>query len=74
MKPSQNLCPLSLWGLSLATSPVILIIPVLQIVGEVTTEVGKMSEELFRSHRLPLLYFPEFDRESSLLRREREHN
>jgi hypothetical protein len=63
MKPSQNLSPLSLWGLSLATSPVILIIPVLQIVGEVTTEMGKMSEELFRSERLPLLYFPELDRD-----------
>lgn len=48
-------------GLSIATSPFILSILLLYLLSEFMTEFGKASEEIFRSERLPLLNFPNFE-------------
>jgi hypothetical protein len=70
MKPNQNFCLFSLFGLSLATSPVIFMLPILKILGEMSIELGKMSEELFRPDLLPLLHFSQFEREAALRERD----
>ena len=49
-------------ALSIATSPFILCIWLLYFLSEFMTEFGKASEEIFRSERLPILNFPNFDR------------
>lgn len=55
MKPNNTSCLFSFLGLSIATSPFILSILTIHLLGEFMTELGKISEELFRSERLPLL-------------------
>ncbi len=55
MKPNNNSDLLSFLGLSIATSPFILGILTVHLLIESMTELGKMSEELFRSERLPLI-------------------
>lgn len=50
-----------LLGLSFATSPFIISILTLYLLTEFITELGKASEEIFRSDRLPILNFPNFD-------------
>ncbi|MGL5795507.1 MAG: hypothetical protein ACRC06_14130 [Waterburya sp.] len=52
---------MSFLGLSVATSPVIISILTLYLLTELMTELGKASEEIFRSERLPILNFPNFD-------------
>lgn len=54
----------TLW-LSLATSPFLMACLGLRSVTEWLTEAGKMSEEVFRGDRLPLLNFPESDPKNS---------
>ena len=53
-------------GLSFATSPFIISIFVLHILGEWLQSMGKSSEEIFRAQQLPLLHFSDkkFDDES----------
>ncbi len=63
MKSNNTSCLFSLLGLSLATSPFILTILAAHILSELMAELGKVSEELFRPERLPILNFPELDRE-----------
>jgi hypothetical protein len=48
-------------ALSIATSPFILSILLLYLLSEFMTEFGKASEEIFRSERLPILNFSNFD-------------
>ena len=48
-------------GLSLATSPFIATLLFVYLVTEFMTELGKTSEEIFRSERLPILNFADFD-------------
>ena len=61
MKTNHPSDLLSLFGLSLATSPFIISILTLYLFGELMTELGKASEEIFRSERLPILNFPDFE-------------
>ena len=61
MKSNNSSCLLSFLGLSVATSPFMLGILTLYLLTELMTELGKASEEIFRSERLPLLNFPHFD-------------
>jgi len=61
MKPNHTSCLSSFLGLSIATSPFILSILTLYQLAEFMTELGKASEEIFRSERLPLLTFPNCD-------------
>ena len=61
MKPHNPSYLLSFLGLSIATSPFIISILTLYLVAELMTELGKASEEIFRSERLPILNFPDFD-------------
>ncbi len=61
MKSNNTSCLLSFLGLSIATSPFIFSILTLYLLTEFMTELGKASEEIFRSERLPLLNFPNFD-------------
>lgn len=61
MKPNNTSCLLSFLGLSVATSPFILGILTLYLLAEFMTDLGKASEEIFRSERLPILNFPHFD-------------
>lgn len=49
-------------ALSIATSPFIFSILWLYFLSEFMTEFGKVSEEIFRSERLPILNFPNFER------------
>jgi hypothetical protein len=49
-------------ALSIATSPFIFSILLLYLLSEFMTEFGKASEEIFRSERLPILNFSDFDR------------
>jgi len=46
----------SLLGLSLATGPFIVSILLLQLLSDLFNSFGKISEEIFRSEQLPLLY------------------
>lgn len=57
MKTNQTSSLISLFGLSLATSPFIISILVLHILGEWLQSIGKSSEEIFRADQLPLLHF-----------------
>lgn len=57
MKFNQTSSLLSLFGLSLATSPFIISILVLHIIGDWLQSIGKSSEEIFRAEQLPLLHF-----------------
>lgn len=61
MKSHNTSCLMSFWGLSVATSPFIVSILTLYLLTELMTELGKASEEIFRSERLPILNFPNFD-------------
>ena len=61
MKSNHTSCLLSFLGLSVVTSPFIISILTLYYLTEWMTELGKASEEIFRSERLPLLNFPHFD-------------
>ena len=58
MKPNNTSDLLSFFGLSIATVPFIFSILALYLVAELVTELGKASEEIFRSERLPILNFP----------------
>lgn len=62
MKPNNTSCLFSLLGLSLATSPFILTILAARLLSEWMAELGKVSEELFRPDRLPILNFPDLER------------
>ena len=55
MKTNQT-SSLSLFALSLATSPFIMSLLVLHILGEWLQSIGKSSEEIFRAEQLPLLH------------------
>ena len=61
MKPNNPSYLLSFLGLSIATSPFIISILTLYLLVEFMTELGKASEEIFRSERLPILNFSDFD-------------
>ena len=61
MKPNNSSDLISWLGLSLATSPFLIGILTLYLFGELMTELGKASEEIFRSERLPILNFPDFE-------------
>lgn len=61
MKSHNPSCLMSFLGLSIATSPFIFSILTLSLLMELMTELGKVSEEIFRSERLPILHFPDFD-------------
>lgn len=61
MKPNNPSYLLSFLGLSIATSPFIISILTLYLFVEFMTELGKASEEIFRSERLPILNFADFD-------------
>jgi hypothetical protein len=61
MKSHNTSCLMSFLGLSVATSPFIVSILTLYLLTELMTELGKASEEIFRSERLPILNFPNFD-------------
>jgi hypothetical protein len=61
MKSHNTSCFMSFWGLSIATSPFIFSILALYLLTELLTELGKASEEIFRSDRLPILNFSNFD-------------
>lgn len=63
MKPNNTYCIFSFIGLSVATSPFIFSLLVLRILAEMMTDLGKTSEELFRSERLPILHFSEINRD-----------
>ena len=62
MKPNNSTDLISFLGLSIATSPFIFSLLFLYLVTELMTELGKASEEIFRSERLPTLNFPNFER------------
>jgi hypothetical protein len=62
MKSNNNSELFSLLGLSLATSPFILSILAAHLLSELMAEIGRVSEELFRPDRLPLLNFPDLER------------
>lgn len=61
MKPNNPSYLISFLGLSIATSPFIISVLTLYLLTEFMTELGKASEEIFRSERLPILNFPNFD-------------
>jgi hypothetical protein len=61
MKPNNPSYLLSFFGLSIATSPFIISILVFYLLSEFMTELGKASEEIFRSQRLPILNFSDFE-------------
>lgn len=61
MKSNNISCLLSFLGLSVATTPFMIGILTLYLLTDLMTELGKASEEIFRSERLPLLNFPHFD-------------
>lgn len=61
MKSNNPSHLLSFLGLSIATSPFILSILTLYLLSELMTELGRASEEIFRSERLPILNFSDFD-------------
>lgn len=63
MKSNNPSYLLSFLGLSIATSPFILSILTLYLLSELMTELGRASEEIFRSERLPILNFSDFDRQ-----------
>lgn len=44
--------------IAVTTIPVLALIMATQSVSRVTLEVGQLSEEIFRGHRLPILTFP----------------
>ena len=61
MKSNNPSCLLSFFGLSIATSPFIISILTLYLLTEFMTDLGKASEEIFRSERLPILNFPNLE-------------
>ena len=64
MKPNNTSDLLSCFGLSIATSPFIFGILTVHLLIEFMMEAGKLSEELFRSERLPLINLAYGQRES----------
>ncbi len=61
MKPNNPSYLVSFLGLSIATTPFIISILTLYLLTEFMTELGKASEEIFRSERLPILNFSNLD-------------
>ncbi|MGF1590084.1 MAG: hypothetical protein ACFCU7_12715 [Pleurocapsa sp.] len=61
MKPNNPSYLVSFLGLSIATTPFIISILTLYLLTEFMTELGKVSEEIFRSERLPILNFSNLD-------------
>lgn len=61
MKSNHPSYLLSFLGLSLVTSPFMIGILTLYVLAEFMTELGQASEEIFRSERLPILNFSDFD-------------
>lgn len=61
MKSNQPSYLLSFLGLSLVTSPFMIGILTFYLLVEFMTELGQASEEIFRSERLPVLNFSNFD-------------
>ena len=57
MKSEKSAPLLPLIGLSIATSPFIITILTLYLLADLMAEWGKVSEEIFRSERLPVLNF-----------------
>lgn len=57
---------LSALGLSLATSPFILTILILQFLGELLKNFGEASEEIFRAEQLPLLNITDLEKVKQL--------
>ncbi|MGF1539032.1 MAG: hypothetical protein ACFCU5_01050 [Pleurocapsa sp.] len=66
MKSNNTSGLFSLLGLSLATSPFILTILAAHLLSELMAELGKVSEELFRPDRLPVLNFSDFEEKSGI--------
>ncbi|MEL6441283.1 MAG: hypothetical protein AAFQ80_18770 [Cyanobacteria bacterium J06621_8] len=62
MKPNNSTYLLSFIGLSIATSPFIMAILTLYLLGDLMTELGEASEEIFRSDRLPVMNFSNITR------------
>ena len=62
MKPTHTSSMIPLIGLSLATSPFIISILMLNAVAECFQSLGKFSEEAFRADQLPLLNFNQLNR------------
>ncbi len=61
MKYHNQASLLSFLGLSLATSPFIVSIILLQVLGELLKNCGEASEEIFRAEQLPLLNITELE-------------
>ena len=61
MKSNNSSYLLSFLGLSVATSPFLVSVLTLYFLMDFMTELGKVSEEIFRAERLPLLNFPDFN-------------
>jgi hypothetical protein len=59
-KPKQSCISLPV-ELSIATFPFLLLLSTLKSLEKNTEDIGKLSEEIFRGERLPLLSFPESD-------------
>ncbi len=52
-------------GLSLATGPFIFSVLLLQLLSDIFSNFGKMSEEIFRAEQLPLLYLPNLENKTN---------
>ncbi len=61
MKRHSKSSLLSFLGLSLATSPFIVAILLLRVLGELFKNCGEVSEEVFRAEQLPLLNITELE-------------
>lgn len=57
MKKNPQLSLITIMGLSLALSPFLITLLILQTWEEYLLEIGKFSEEIFRAEQLPLLSF-----------------
>ncbi len=63
MKKYHNQTALfSVFGLSLATSPFIFTILILNFLGELLKNCGEVSEEIFRAEQLPLINITELEK------------
>ena len=61
MKRHSKSSLFSVLGLSLATSPFIVTILLLRVLGELLKNWGEVSEEVFRAEQLPLLNITELE-------------
>ena len=67
MKKYNNQTALfSILGLSLATSPFILTILIVNFLGQLLKNCGEFSEEIFRAEQLPLLNITELEKVQEL--------